>query len=424
MEWQEIINKIRLIKEDFDKSYKCLNTDRVSKDETIEKHIQNLITKFEEIRVILNVNYNRLTTAHKVAADAFFLDIREKLSKISTRKGLEIEIPNSLHQQIIRKTSKNSNITHNTSQLTTTMTMNASELASIAKLIPIYSGRKEELNPFIANLELIQETLDDTKKPHFFQFIFKTRLDQKVQNRIKQTRIPNNLEELINELKKNYKTKQTPNSILNDLNKIKQQGDLRKFADKIESLISELNELQISSIGEESRNAIIQSNGIIAFNAFKNGLADRELIKTIEASRVKTFSEALEIAEESNTSNTQAHIMHQRIRSNNRNYNRNNNWNSINRINNHNNRNNNFVNYRNRGNHFNNSRNNTNFNRNNNPNTRNNTFNNRSGNNNNNFNRYRQNNTYRNNNNRHVHTIQDSGNILGSEYSSIPDSQI
>ena len=57
MEWEDILYKVRLIKEHFDRSYKCLNIDRPTNDETIQ-FVRNLLTRFEQIRIVLNVNYD------------------------------------------------------------------------------------------------------------------------------------------------------------------------------------------------------------------------------------------------------------------------------------------------------------------------------------------------------------------------------
>ena len=64
--------------------------------------------------------------------------------------------------------------------------LNANELASYSKLVPVFSGVKEELSIFIANLELLNDTIELEKLPSFFNFIFKTKLTAGVQNRVKQ----------------------------------------------------------------------------------------------------------------------------------------------------------------------------------------------------------------------------------------------
>ena len=45
----------------------------------IVKHLRTLIDKFERIRVIINVNFRRLTTPNKAAAENSFSDVKSRL---------------------------------------------------------------------------------------------------------------------------------------------------------------------------------------------------------------------------------------------------------------------------------------------------------------------------------------------------------
>lgn len=77
--------------------------------------------------------------------------------------------------------------------------------------------------------------------------------------------------------------------ILKELTSLVQSESIRKFADSVETLTMELNELQVETLGEANRDAISSANAMIAFNVFKNGLKNREIVRTIEASRKKTL---------------------------------------------------------------------------------------------------------------------------------------
>lgn len=70
-----------------------------------------------------------------------------------------------------------------------------------------------------------------------------------------------------------------------------------EFGTQIETLISELNTLQISKAGEEGREIVTNVNDIFGLNAFKTGLND-SLKSTIFAARPKTLREALQLAAE------------------------------------------------------------------------------------------------------------------------------
>lgn len=100
MDWQNIVHKLKLIKYEFEKSYKCIKTSRPTKDETLLKYIEKLCLCLEEIRVILNVNYSRLTQSHKAAADNFFTDYRGRFVNVLSRKNIQVDIRNTLHEEI------------------------------------------------------------------------------------------------------------------------------------------------------------------------------------------------------------------------------------------------------------------------------------------------------------------------------------
>lgn len=186
MDWPQIINKLRFIKEHFDRSYKCLNTDRPTKEETVEKHTKILFERLEEIRVVLNVHYSRLTVAHKSAADNFFTDVRDKLVHILSRRGLEVKLPTTLHEKFVycvdtdlpqvepsshsgvkcAVENTSSNIFETSTISTdnpTIMPQSLTEFLGLAsKLLPEFDGKPENLNSFLDALSLV----DSIKEGH------------------------------------------------------------------------------------------------------------------------------------------------------------------------------------------------------------------------------------------------------------------
>lgn len=176
MDWSQIVVKVRLVKEYFDRSYKCLNTDRPTKTETIEKHIRTLFTTLEDIRVILNVHYSRLNTSHKAAADNFFLDVCQKLVNVLSRKKLDVTLPSTLHERVeysdelrnlllevdsqasADEPQKSSTISDKVGDMPQTVT---EFLGLAAKLVPEFDGKPENLQAFIDALNLL-ETIKET----------------------------------------------------------------------------------------------------------------------------------------------------------------------------------------------------------------------------------------------------------------------
>lgn len=248
------------------------------------------------------------------------VDRDSNVERFGKLKGEALEILR-LHEQRDQQSSSQQARdigSRETGDVDNTMTdnvLNTTELAAISKLIPIFNGAKGELEIFLANLEIVQETIVPEKHTAFFNFIYKTKLTSKVQNKIRQIAVPIDIATLRNSLKRAYGIKKSPNVILNELTTIVQTESIRKFADQIETLMMELNELQTEALGEASREIISNTNAIIAFNSFKNGLKNREVVRTIEASRKKTLHEAIEIALETSADIRQSQIMFQTARS-------------------------------------------------------------------------------------------------------------
>lgn len=233
---------------------------------------------------------------------------------------------------------------HITKNYNNSTNMDTKDIIEFMKIIPIFNGDRNTLDNFISTVNMIDNTLTENKKKGFFEFIYTTRLDKKTQNKVKQSGIPTNTEQILNKLKTIFKPKKTANTILNELTKLTQNShSITKFGEYIETLIGELTELQTLDIGEQHRTTITAINYNIGFNTFKNGLNDRNIIQTIEASRVKTLQEAITLAEEVKSDNKTQQILYQSTQRNNyRNRNNSNNYQNNPKNNNNNNNNQNY----------------------------------------------------------------------------------
>lgn len=70
--------------------------------------------------------------------------------------------------------------------------------------------------------------------------------------------------------------------MLTELTKITEgNSNIAKFVENFEKIVTDLNELQITGLGETSRSIITDINYKIAFNSFKNGFNGRGIIRTI-----------------------------------------------------------------------------------------------------------------------------------------------
>lgn len=172
MDWQDIVQKARLIKEDFEKSYKCVNTDRPTKDETLSKHFEILYDCLDRIRVILNVHHSRLTQSHRAAAESFYSDVRSKLVNVLSRRDIDVSLPLSLHEELPKVNFKELLLgvdtntkpqvelpTHSGSftESVARMTQSVTEFLGLAtRVIPDFDGRPENLRAFLDSLDLVE----------------------------------------------------------------------------------------------------------------------------------------------------------------------------------------------------------------------------------------------------------------------------
>lgn len=226
---EEILNELKIITANAKRK-----VNQPYSKETVEnkrKEIVDLETKYKEYLVAAGEGTENLTVV--------FEQLKE-------------EAINTLDIHLNKRVQKPATIMTN---------LDLNELSLISKFIPIFNGKKEDLHNFISNLELVHQTIAEEKKQSFFTFVFGSRLELKVQNRVKQSSVPTTVEDLITALKASYGPTKSANTILNELTKISQRNNnLSGFATKIETLVTELNEIQITEEGETNRSSIMNTN--------------------------------------------------------------------------------------------------------------------------------------------------------------------
>lgn len=185
------------------------------------------------------------------------------------------------------------------------------DIVSTYKLVPEFEGNHKKLENFLNLVEYIHDTLkDDNEKNKLIEFVIKTKLAEKVRIKLNSCETPKTFANLKKLFKEIFKVNTTTLKIHTDLTKVRQAHlSITNFATKIENLTSELNSLQITEQGEESRDIIGKLNGQIALNTFKNGL-NEPTKSTIFASRPKTLQEAVQLATEIEQPINSANIYH------------------------------------------------------------------------------------------------------------------
>lgn len=237
MEWQKILNRARTIKEIFDRSHKSLNTDRTTKEETVQRHLDILIDCLEQTRVLFNVHYSRFTLAQKAAADNFFLDIRERLVSVALRKNIVLEIPTSIHEKIFlapREDPKNSK------DLKMAQTV-VDFLSTASRLICDFDGKPENLRTFLDSLQLV-DSLKGTHEQVAVSLI-KTKLKGTARNLINNE---SSIDKIINKLTSSVRG-ESVEVISAKIMSIKQNNKTANvYCSEIESLAKSLESAYIS----------------------------------------------------------------------------------------------------------------------------------------------------------------------------------
>lgn len=288
MEWQLIVSKVRLIKEKFDRSLKCLNTDRPTRDETVEKHINVLFQSLEEIRVVLNVHYSRLTTSHKSAADNFFTDVRGKLVSVLSRRGLDAKVPTNLHETIIynaktanpqdtASTSKIQPLPRSNELVNEDMALTIVEFLGLAsKILPAFDGKSENLRSFLDALTLLN-SVKGTHESVAVELI-KTKLKGTARNLISSE---STIQEIIGKLQISVKGESTEVLTAKILN-------IRQNAKSANNFVQEIEELTKSLA-----NAYIADGlpGSLA-EKYSTQVAVKSMVKNASSERVRLIMES------------------------------------------------------------------------------------------------------------------------------------
>lgn len=324
MEWQLIVGKVRRIKEKFDRSHKCLNTDRPTKDETVEKHINILFESLEEIRVVLNVHYDRLTTSHKSAAENFFTDVRGKLVSLLSRRGLEVKVTTNLHETVIydqktinprepASTSKIRPLPETNELINKDMALTVVEFLGLAsKILPEFDGKSENLRSFLDALALL-DTVKGTHESVAVELV-KTKLKGTARNLISSE---STIQAIIGKLQISVKGESTEVLTAKILNVRQNAKSANNFVQEIEDLTKSLANAYIAD-GLPCTLAEKYSTQVAVRSMVKNASSERVRL-IMESGTFSNMNEAVTKFVNSCTDNTSgSNVLFYKSRSGNR----------------------------------------------------------------------------------------------------------
>lgn len=195
------------------------------------------------------------------------------------------------------------------------------DILTAGKLLPEFNGDPKTLSNFLGLVKFYSNTLtSEEDKTKLVEFVLETRLADKVRNSILTETKPKKLDDLEKTLAKIYKPTKNPLIIHNELAR-SYQGNLSvsAFAERIEALTAQLNEVQIAQQGDKiddtKRQIIVTLNDQLGLNAFRNGLNETNR-QVVLAARVSKLREAIQVATETESRPGQSNIM--RINANSR----------------------------------------------------------------------------------------------------------
>lgn len=200
-------------------------------------------------------------------------------------------------EEIEDNTSSSGSYTSVTSE---SNTMSDFKILEYVKIIPFFNGEKEDEFPnFIGLIEFLYNSLENAEdKKKLIDFVLIVKISQNVKNKLCQLPKPPNFQILKENFETIFSCHKNPLKLHSELaQEFQGNRSIKEFATSIETLVSQLNSVQIRDQGEENRTIICKLNDGIALNSFKNGI--QNLLKpTVFAAQPKTFSEAVKLAEQ------------------------------------------------------------------------------------------------------------------------------
>lgn len=183
-------------------------------------------------------------------------------------------------------------------------------ILSSLKSISIFEGDYKNLQQFLNIVELIHDSIKQDDHEKFINFVYKTKLNEKVLNRIAIQEIPKTFDNLKLTLQGAFKSNKSIVTLQTELNTISQNNSsVASYVENIENIIAELNSLQINDLGDANKPVIQKLNDALALNSFKVGL-DAEIKSTVFAAQPKSFSDAVKVALEVENASPKANIFH------------------------------------------------------------------------------------------------------------------
>lgn len=170
---------------------------------------------------------------------------------------------------------------------------NAFDLRQATSLMQPYDGAAAGLDAFIDSAKLLGELIQPTHMAMAVKFI-KTRLSGKARSGLPDTIVT--IDALVDHVRTRCQDTATPDSIVAQLNTLRQRGPITSFCEEIENLCSKLEKVYVSQkVPEEVAKTMTTRAGV---NALIKGVTASETKLILKAGNYSSIKDALKKAQE------------------------------------------------------------------------------------------------------------------------------
>lgn len=287
--WRDITDKLRSIKAEFDRSYKCLNRTPVPSNHTQIKHLRTLVYQHNTITGLSKTIYPFLSANHQDEFIKFFSSIKTRLEAIFRHLEIRDRVPEEINTFITIKfqDAEGETSDEEVEKTNTITTMTPVEFINLAtKLLPEFDGKAENLTKFINALDILDSIKENNESIAIS--LIKTKLNQTASRLLTNEATIGAIKSTLTANVKHESSQSIAVKLLSIKQQNKTDGD---FAKEIESLAQQL---EIAYISDGMSSALAKNySAQSAAKAIRTNARSDEVKMLMRAGQFSTVSDAV-----------------------------------------------------------------------------------------------------------------------------------